>query len=125
VAVAFIKEVPLRTTVEREPAADEQAATEEPVVAISAPVLPPAGDGRVPRHAAPDADEPVTGAVAPHVRPEEALDALDDAEQAARDLADAEGRLASSVHRLRTAGFGQQQIDALLARRVAGTESAR
>jgi EmrB/QacA subfamily drug resistance transporter len=118
VAVAFIKEVPLRTTVERAP---QPAADPEPV-AISAPVLPPAGDGHQPRHAAPDADDPATGEVArpvPPVRPQQALDALDDAEQAARDLADAEGRLASSVHRLRTAGVGQQQIDALLARRVA------
>ncbi len=48
-----------------------------------------------------------------------ALAALDDVERAARDLADARGRLASSVDRLRAAGFAQQQIDGLLARRVA------
>ena len=54
----------------------------------------------------------------PH-RSQEALAALDDVERAARDLADARGRLASSVDRLRAAGFAQQQIDGLLARRVA------
>ena len=56
----------------------------------------------------------------------EALAALDDVERAARDLADARGRLATSVDRLRAAGFGQQQIDGLLARRVAdGTAASR
>ena len=48
VAVAFIKEVPLRTTVGRD--ARAPAAVPEPPAPISAPVLPPAGDGR-PRRA--------------------------------------------------------------------------
>ena len=118
VAVAFIKEVPLRTTVGREP---EPAAVPEPPAPISAPVLPPAGDGR-PRHAAPADSEALDGdglfAPSTH-RSQDALAALDDVERAARDLADARGRLASSVDRLRAAGFAQQQIDGLLARRVA------
>jgi len=129
VAVAFIKEVPLRTTVGREPGAS--AAAPEAVAPISAPVLPAAGDGR-PRHAAPagssqsdhdghDVDRRLDDS--PH-RSQEALAALDDVERAARDLADARGRLASSVDRLRAAGFAQQQIDGLLARRVADGPTA-
>ena len=55
----------------------------------------------------------------------EALAALDDVERAARDLAEARGRLATSVDRLRAAGFGQQQIDGLLARRVADGHGGR
>ena len=118
VAVAFIKEVPLRTTVGREP---EPAAVLDPPAPISAPVLPPAGDGR-PRHAAPAdseaLDDDELSAPSSH-RSRDALAALDDVERAASDLADARGRLASSVDRLRAAGFAQQQIDGLLARRVA------
>jgi hypothetical protein len=88
--------------------------------AITFRELPTAGDGHLPRHAAADSqrfghrngqpDNPRSG---------EALAALDDVERAARDLADARGRLASSVDRLRAAGFPQHQIDGLLARRVA------
>ena len=58
-------------------------------------------------------------------RPQEALIALDEVERAANDLADARGRLASSVDRLRAAGFGQQQIDGLLARRVTDGVASR
>jgi MFS family permease len=143
VAVAFIKEVPLRTTVGRSPEAApvatpsvaaqtpaaETAETGEAVddPAITVRELPPAGDGHLPRHAAADhqrfghrngqPDTPRSG---------EALAALDDVERAARDLSEARGRLATSVDRLRAAGFGQQQIDGLLARRVAdGTAGAR
>ncbi|HEX5813499.1 MAG TPA: MFS transporter, partial [Pseudonocardia sp.] len=139
VAVVFIKEVPLRTTVGREPeAAPASVAAQTPAAgsvetaeigetaeavddpAITFRELPPAGDGRLPRHAAADRegfghrnglpDTPRSG---------EALAALDDVERAARDLSEARGRLATSVDRLRAAGFGQQQIDGLLARRVA------
>ena len=94
-------------------------------------MLPAAGDGR-PRHAAPaDSESDATTATttnrllddSPH-RSQEALAALDDVERAARDLADARGRLASSVDRLRAAGFAQQQIDGLLARRVADGPTA-
>jgi len=78
---------------------------------------------RAPRHAAAPSDDAgvrdrLLDVLLP--RPEEALAALDEAERAARDLADARGRLASSVHRLRTAGFAQRQIDGLLAERVGG-----
>ena len=151
VAVVFIKEVPLRTTVGRSP---EAAPVATPSVVAQAPAaeavatagigeaaetasvdgpaitfreLPPAGDGHLPRHAAADRErfghrngQPDTP------RSGEALAALDDVERAARDLADARGRLATSVDRLRAAGFGQQQIDGLLARRVAdGTAASR
>lgn len=96
-AVAFMREVPLRTT-------------NAPVVeATEAEISQPAG-----RHT-PDAVE--------HGAREEgtghdSLAALDDARRAARDLADAGGRLAISVERLRAAGFGERQINALLGRRV-------
>ena len=126
VAVAFIKEVPLRTTVGREP---ETAAIPEPPAPISAPVLPPAGDGR-PRHAAPadsedfDGDDDKRPLEPSSHRSQAALAALDDVERAARDLADAKSRLTSSVDRLRAAGFAQQQIDGLLARRVADGATA-
>jgi hypothetical protein len=60
----------------------------------------------------------------PH-RSQDALAALDDVERAARDLADARVRLNSSVDRLRAAGFAKQQIDGLLARRIAGEATAR
>jgi hypothetical protein len=111
VAVLFIKEVPLRTTVGTapEPAGDATAA---------APVAPA---DRGPRHAAQPAEDTATRDRLLDVllpRPQEALAALDEAERAARDLADARGRLASSVHRLREAGFGQRQIDGLLAERT-------
>jgi MFS family permease len=135
VAVVFIKEVPLRTTVGRSP---EAAPVATPAVVAEAPAekadetaeiafreLPPAGDGHLPRHAAPadrdgfgyrgSARDGLPGAP----RSGEVLAALDDVERAARDLADARGRLATSVDRLRAAGFGQQQIEGLLARRVA------
>jgi EmrB/QacA subfamily drug resistance transporter len=137
VAVAFIKEVPLRTTVGRAPEAApaaeavqtvEVGETTAPVddPAITVRELPAAGDGHLPRHAAADSqrfghrngqpDNPRSG---------EALAALDDVERAAHDLADARGRMATSVDRLRAAGFGQQQIDGLLARRIAeGTARA-
>jgi MFS family permease len=101
VAVLFIKEVPLRTTVGTAP---EQAVS--PAVS--------AGDAdRASQHEMPPAED----GDRPLPRPQEALAALDEAERAARDLADARGRLASSVHRLRAAGFGQRQIDGLLAER--------
>ena len=147
VAVVFIKEVPLRTTVARSP---EAAPVATPSVVAQAPAaeavatvevgeaadavddpaitfreLPPAGDGHLARHAAADRErfghrngQPDTS------RSGEALAALDDVERAARDLADARGRLATSVDRLRAAGFGQQQIDGLLARRVADGATA-
>ena len=148
VAVAFIKEVPLRTTVGREPASAEEpdagpdtggqridGPAPAPGGEITAAVLPPAGDGRA-RHAAPEkrnghavdgathASDAPTRLVPPH-RSQDALAALDDVERAARDLADARGRLASSVARLRAAGFAEQQIDGLLARRVVGEAAAR
>jgi hypothetical protein len=75
---------------------------------------------RVPRHALPDdpdaARDRLLSVLLP--RPQDALAALDDAEAAVRDLADARGRLASSVGRLRAAGFGERQIDGLLAGRT-------
>lgn len=163
VAVAFIKEVPLRTTVGRAPETapaatptgsseatpvatptvevrtfaaaptagpSAEAKTRVDVALASAQVTfrepAPAGDGRVPRHAAP-ADRDAFGSGSSTGLPGDAqprsgnaLAALDDVERAARDLVDARGRLATSVDRLRAAGFGQQQIDGLLARRVAG-----
>lgn len=163
VAVAFIKEVPLRTTVGRAPETapaatptgsseatpmatptvevhtfaaaptagpSAEAKTRVDVAPASAQVTfrepAPAGDGRGPRHAAP-ADRDAFGSGSSTDLPGDAqprsgnaLAALDDVERAARDLVDARGRLATSVDRLRAAGFGQQQIDGLLARRVAG-----
>ena len=114
VAVLFIKEVPLRTTVGTapEPAAHATAA---------APVAPVAALDRGPRHAATSTEDAAVRDRLLDVllpRPQEALAALDEAERAARDLADARGRLTSSVHRLREAGFGQRQIDGLLAERT-------
>jgi EmrB/QacA subfamily drug resistance transporter len=118
VAVVFIKEVPLRTTVGRTPEA--------------APVATPATASTElearshPRHAVPDS-EADGSAVHDTAKPrsQEALIALDEVERAANDLADARGRLASSVDRLRAAGFGQQQIDGLLARRVTDGVASR
>ena len=126
VAVAFIKEVPLRTTVGREP---ETAASVDRARRSALRCVPTAGDGR-PRHAAPadsdasEGDDDNGRSTLAH-RSQEALAALDDVERAARDLADARGRLASSVDRLRAAGFAQQQIDGLLARRVADGVASR
>jgi hypothetical protein len=85
--------------------------------------VPHVAADRAPRHAAAPSDDAgvrdrLLDVLLP--RPQEALAALDEAERAARDLADARGRLASSVHRLRTAGFAQRQIDGLLAERVGG-----
>jgi hypothetical protein len=142
VAVLFIKEVPLRTTVGREPeaapaAVAPTAAPQRPSprprheTAVTFRELPaaPAVVDRAPRHAAPAGREETTGTADRDgtrdrllavllPRPQEALAALDEAERAVRDLSDARGRLASSVHRLRAAGFGQQQIDGLLAGRA-------
>ena len=113
VAVLFIKEVPLRTTVGTAPEADAPVAPPAPAAAVD----------RAPRHAAEDAEarDRLLDVLLP--RPEETLAALDEAERAARDLADARGRLASSVHLLREAGFGQRQIDGLLAERTSGRTS--
>ena len=169
VAVLFIREVPLRTTVGQAPEAvsgppetvaavpHAAAGRQESVAAVphaaagrqesvagtpQTTARPQETDGavergprsepdgavafagdRTPRHAAPTsgadaARDQLLDVLLP--RPEEALAALDDVERAARDLADARSRLASSVHRLRAAGFGQRQIDGLLAERVAG-----
>jgi hypothetical protein len=86
-------------------------------------VGPAAAVERAPRHAAEDAEtrDRLLDVLLP--RPQETLAALDEAERAARDLADARGRLASSVHLLREAGFGQGQIDGLLAERTGGRTS--
>ena len=119
VAVVFIKEVPLRTTVGRTPEA--------------APVATPAATASTelearshPRHAVPDSEADGSGVHdTAQPRSQEALIALDEVERAANDLADARGRLASSVDRLRAAGFGQQQIDGLLARRVTDGVASR
>jgi hypothetical protein len=119
VAVVFIKEVPLRTTVGRTP---EAAPVATPVATASTEIEAPTDDGHHPRHAAP-ADSGVHDTAQP--RSQEALIALDEVERAANDLADARGRLASSVDRLRAAGFGQQQIDGLLARRVTDGVASR
>jgi MFS family permease len=132
VAVVFIKEVPLRTTVGRTPEAAPVATTttepearaedaEEEVTEITFAELPAAGDGHQPRHAADVRGSGVSDTAEP--RSQEALAALDEVERAVHDLADARGRLASSVDRLRAAGFGEQQIDGLLARRVSAEGS--
>ena len=140
VAVLFIKEVPLRTTVGREPEAAPvavpatAATTATPAATVDRPsprprtaVAPaePVGvaaaepvAARAPRHAAAEDGaerDRLLSVLLP--RPQEALDALDEVERAARDIEDARGRLASSVHRLRNAGFGQRQIEGLLAGR--------
>ena len=132
VAVVFIKEVPLRTTVGRSP---EAAPAPGVLDGCSRPV-PTRARGDPPRSRSVSCRPPATAtsrATPPRSRERfgtgtgsptpprsrEALAALDDVERAARDLADARGRLATSVDRLRAAGFGQQQIDGLLARRVA------
>ena len=118
VAVVFIKEVPLRTTVGRTPEA-------APVDTASTEIAARTDDGHHPRHAAP-ADSDASGVHdTAQPRSQEALIALDEVERAANDLADARGRLASSVDRLRAAGFGQQQIDGLLARRVSDGVASR
>jgi len=151
VAVLFIKEVPLRTTVGAEPEAApvtvspaatavEDRPSPRPRTQPAFRELPaaPAALDHGPRHAAPtgrDDDAPRSDAAGFYKagsdaaardrllevllpRPQEALAALDEAERAVRDLTDAHDRLASSVHRLRAAGFGQQQIDGLLAERA-------
>jgi hypothetical protein len=113
VAVLFIKEVPLRTTVG---AATEPAAAP---VAVSPATTASVDTERPGRHAASDGSEVARDRLLSVLlpRPQDTLAALDEAERAARDLADARGRLTSSVHRLRAAGVGQQQIDVLLAGR--------
>jgi EmrB/QacA subfamily drug resistance transporter len=132
VAVLFIKEVPLRTTVgttpepEAAPVAVSTTADPSPrprVDTVRELPAAPAVVERAPRHAVRTEDADPSDTTRDRLlsvllpRPQEALAALDEAERAVRDLADARGRLDSSVHRLRTAGFGQQQIDGLLAGR--------
>ena len=93
--------------------------------AITFRELPAADDGHLPRHAAADREAiRAPQRAARHPRSGDALAALDDVERAAHDLSEARGRLATSVDRLRAAGFGQQQIDGLLARRVADGATA-
>ena len=119
VAVAFIKEVPLRTTVGRTPEA-------APVDTASTEIAARTDDGHHPRHAAPADSDARPGCTTPHSRGRRRRSSPSTRSSAPRnDLADARGRLASSVDRLRAAGFGQQQIDGLLARRVSDGVASR
>ena len=116
----------VRADVDAETAGADEAVTSAEVTFRE---LSPAGDGRLRAMPHPRTARLSGQAAHPpgrHPRSGDALAALDDVERAARDLVDARGRLATSVDRLRAAGFGQQQIDGLLARRVAeGTAGAR
>ena len=125
VAVLFIKEVPLRTTVGAATEPEAAPVAVSPAAVTVDPDRKPSPrprrqDDTLPgRHAAPDGSEVARDRLLSVLlpRPQDTLAALDEAERAARDLADARGRLTSSVHRLRAAGVGQQQIDVLLAGR--------
>lgn len=100
VAVLLIREVPLRTTVAKAPAA-------EPAPAVEAAVAPaPAG-----RHAADPADAARDRLLAVLVpEPQEALRALHDVERASRDLAVTRERLDASLAKLREIGLDERQL---------------
>jgi hypothetical protein len=75
--------------------------------------LPPTGDGHLPRHLAADSERFGHRNGRPDTpRSGEALAALDDVERAARDLADARSRLATSVDRLRAPGSASSRSTA-------------
>ncbi|MBW0091453.1 MFS transporter [Pseudonocardia sp. KRD-184] len=108
VAVLLIREVPLRTTVAKAPAAEPAPAA----APTAAPAVETAGaPAPAGRHAADPADAARDRLLAVLVpEPQEALRALHDVERASRDLAVTRERLDASLAKLREIGLDERQL---------------